>query len=237
MWSNTQWAPTFSFMRWRSPCPSCCRRLTSGESWLTTPQRAKPEWCSNKQSRSSPPTRISSSSRARGSLAHQLPSLWPKLDRPIPGLWRSVRISCPSKLARQSQFADTAWHLAATKRLHKFLVTCIGAASGFNRGQAEARSDLQAGRPLPAAHSHRRGDCGVAARPGESWEISLAHSTPGATALQGRGGGARQQDGAHGLGVDGPRRHLSGAGACGSCLKGLGEGATRRGKRVHELQG
>ena len=86
-----------------------------------------------------------------------------------------------------------------------------GAAPGFNRGQTEARADLQAGRPLLAAHSRRRGDCRVAARPGESREISLAHATPGAATLQGRGGGARQQNGAHGLGVDGPRRHLSGA--------------------------
>src|SRR5580658_10841583 len=68
-----------------------------------------------------------------------------------------------------------------------------------------------------------RDDCRVEACPGESREISLAHATPGAAAIQGRGGGAGQQDGAHCLGVDGPRRHLSGAGACRSCLKGLGE--------------
>jgi hypothetical protein len=35
-------------------------------------------------------------------------------------------------------------------------------------------------------------------------------ATPGA-ALQGRGGGARQQDGAHGLGAAGPWWHLSDA--------------------------
>src|SRR5262245_33272392 len=46
----------------------------------------------------------------------------------------------------------------------------------------------------------RRGDRCVAARPGEFREVSLAHATPGAATLQGRGGGARQQDGAHGLG-------------------------------------
>src|SRR5271168_3496803 len=87
----------------------------------------------------------------------------------------------------------------------------IHAAPGFNWGQAEARGDLQAGRPLLAAHSRSRGDCRVAARPGESREISLAHATPGAATLQGRGGGARQQDGAHGVGAAGPRRHISGA--------------------------
>ncbi len=86
-----------------------------------------------------------------------------------------------------------------------------GAAPGFDRGQAEARADLQAGRPILAAHSCRRGDCRVAARPGESWQVSLAHATPRAATLQGRGGGARQQDGPHGLGVAGPWWHLSGA--------------------------
>ncbi len=86
-----------------------------------------------------------------------------------------------------------------------------GAAAGFDRGQAEARTDLQTGRPLLAAHSRRRGDRRIAARPGESREVSLAHATPGAATLQGRGGGARQQDGAHGLGTAGPWWHLSGA--------------------------
>src|SRR6195256_2092986 len=55
-----------------------------------------------------------------------------------------------------------------------------GAAAGFDRGQAEARTDLQAGRSLLAAHSRRRSDRCVAARPGESREVSLAHATPGA---------------------------------------------------------
>ena len=50
----------------------------------------------------------------------------------------------------------------------------------FDRGQAEARTDLQAGRSLLAAHSRRRGDRCVAARPGGSREVSLAHATPGA---------------------------------------------------------
>src|SRR6266478_5186081 len=61
------------------------------------------------------------------------------------------------------------------------------------------------------AHSRRRGDRRIAARPGESREVSLAHATPGAATLQGRSGGARQQDGAHGLGTAGPWWHLSGA--------------------------
>jgi Transposase len=65
-----------------------------------------------------------------------------------------------------------------------------GAAPGFDRRQAETRADVQAGRPLLAAHSRRRGDRRVAARPGESREVSLAHATPDAAALQGRGGGA-----------------------------------------------
>jgi hypothetical protein len=49
--------------------------------------------------------------------------------------------------------------------------------------KAEAWADLQAGRPLLATHSRRRGDRRVAACPGEPWEISLAHATPGAAAL------------------------------------------------------
>ena len=81
----------------------------------------------------------------------------------------------------------------------------------FDRWQAEARTDLQAGRSLLAAHSRRRGDRCVAARQGESREVSLAHATAGAATLQGRGGGARQQDGAHGLGAAGPWWHLSSA--------------------------
>ena len=55
------------------------------------------------------------------------------------------------------------------------------------------------------------GDRCVAARPGESREVSLAHATPGAATVQGRGGGARQQDGAHGLGAAGPWWQLSDA--------------------------
>jgi hypothetical protein len=50
-------------------------------------------------------------------------------------------------------------------------------APGFNRGQAEAGADLQAGRPLLAAHPHRRGDFRATARPGEPREISVAHAT------------------------------------------------------------
>jgi hypothetical protein len=60
-----------------------------------------------------------------------------------------------------------------------------GAAAGFDRGQAEARADLQAGRPLLAAHSGRRGNFGLAARRAEPREVSLAQAAPGATALQG----------------------------------------------------
>ena len=50
-------------------------------------------------------------------------------------------------------------------------------------------------------------------------EVSLAHTTSRPQTVQGRGGGAGQQDGAHRLGVAGQGRHLSGACACGSDVR------------------
>src|SRR6266536_2999676 len=61
----------------------------------------------------------------------------------------------------------------------------------------------------------------IIASEAEPRKISLAHAASGATTLQGRGSCARQQDGAHGLGAAGPWRHLSGACACGSGVRGL----------------
>ncbi len=98
------------------------------------------------------------------------------------------------------------------------------AAPRFDRRQAEARADLQAGRSLFATHSRRWRSCGLALREAEPRKISLAHAASGATTLQGRGSCARQQDGAHGLGAVGPWRHLSGACACGSGVRGLAMG-------------
>ena len=68
------------------------------------------------------------------------------------------------------------------------------------------------------------GACSVLRSAPEAGEISLAHAASRPPALQGRGGSARQQDGAHGLGVAGPGRHLSGACACGSGVRSLATG-------------
>jgi hypothetical protein len=71
------------------------------------------------------------------------------------------------------------------------------------------------GRSLFATDFGGGSSCGVETRAAEAGEVSVAHATPGATALQGRGGSACQQDGARGLGVAGQGRHLlSGAHAC-----------------------
>ncbi len=66
-----------------------------------------------------------------------------------------------------------------------------------------------------------------AARPTASREVSLAHRLAGSAAIQGRGGSARQQDGAHRLGAAGQGRNLSSAGACGSRLMGFSMGRMR----------
>ena len=52
---------------------------------------------------------------------------------------------------------------------------------------------------------------------GAARESILAHTAPRLQTVQGRGRGARQQDGAHRLGVTGQGRHLSGA--CGGGVK------------------
>ena len=61
-------------------------------------------------------------------------------------------------------------------------------------------------------------------REAEAGEVSLAHAASGPQAVQGRGGRACQQDGAHRLGVAGQGRHLSGARAGGGGLRGLAMG-------------
>ena len=52
-----------------------------------------------------------------------------------------------------------------------------------------------------------------------SSDFALAHTTSRPQTVQGRGGGAGQQDGAHRLGIAGQGRHLSGACACGSNVR------------------
>jgi len=49
-------------------------------------------------------------------------------------------------------------------------------AAGFDRRQAEARSDLETGRSLFATHSGGRSPCGVEARATEAGEVSLDHA-------------------------------------------------------------
>ena len=58
----------------------------------------------------------------------------------------------------------------------------------------------------------------------QAGEVSLAHTASRPQTVQGRGGGACQQDGAHRLGVAGQGRHLSGACACGSGVRSLAMG-------------
>ena len=94
----------------------------------------------------------------------------------------------------------------------------------FDRRQAEARADLETGRSLFATHSGGRSLCGVALRAPAAAEVSVAHAASRSQTVQGGGGGACQQDGAHRLGVAGQGRHLSGACACGSGIRGLAMG-------------
>jgi hypothetical protein len=73
-----------------------------------------------------------------------------------------------------------------------------GAAPGFDRGKQKLgpiskQGDRYLRRILIV------GAIAVLRRPGESCEVSPAHATSRTATLQGRGGGARQQDGAHGL--------------------------------------
>ena len=94
----------------------------------------------------------------------------------------------------------------------------------FNRRQAEARANLETGRSLFATHSRCRCALCPAARKAEPAKISLAHAALGAAAVQGRGGGAGQQNGAHGMGVAGQGRQLSGTCARSNGLRGLATG-------------
>jgi transposase len=80
-----------------------------------------------------------------------------------------------------------------------------GATTNVDRGEAEARTDLQTGRPLPAAHpGGRRGFCPA---PGEasSREVSLDHPDAVAAAIQGCRCCAGQQNGPPRLGADDER--------------------------------
>ena len=81
----------------------------------------------------------------------------------------------------------------------------------FDRRQAQARADLETGRSLFATHSGGRSLCGVELRAPAAGEVSVAHAASCSQTVQGGGGGACQQDGAHRLGVAGQGRHLSGA--------------------------
>jgi transposase len=97
----------------------------------------------------------------------------------------------------------------------------------FNGRQAEAWSHLKAGRPISATHPGRGCSRRPAARSTAPGEVSLAHRVAGATAVQDRGRGTRQQDGAHCLGLAGQRWNLSTATARGSRLMGLAMGRLR----------
>ena len=94
----------------------------------------------------------------------------------------------------------------------------------FDGRQAETGANLETGRSLFAAHSRCRRALCPAARKAEPAEISLAHAALGAAAVQGRGGRAGQQNGAHGMGVAGQGRRLSGACARSNGLRGLATG-------------
>ena len=94
----------------------------------------------------------------------------------------------------------------------------------LDRRQTEARADLETGRPISETHSGGWSPCGIETRAAAAGEVSLAHTAPRPQTVQGRSGGACQQDGAHRLGVAGQGRHLSGACACGSGLRGQAMG-------------
>ena len=102
--------------------------------------------------------------------------------------------------------------------------------SGSCRGRIRPAANRSSGRSRNRAiaicdafwWSERMRCCGT--RTAEAGEVSLAHAASRPQTVQGRGGGACQQDGAHRLGVAGQGRHLSGACACGSGLRGLAMG-------------
>jgi len=91
-------------------------------------------------------------------------------------------------------------------------------------GKQKLGTNLETGRSLFAAHSRCRRALCPAARKAEPAETSLAHAALGAAAVQGRGGRAGQQNGAHGMGVAGQGRRLSGACARSNGLRSLATG-------------
>ena len=94
----------------------------------------------------------------------------------------------------------------------------------FDRWQTEARTDLEARRPISKTHSGGRSPCGVEAGAPPTGEVSVGHKASRPQTVQGRSGGTRQQDGARCLGVAGQGWHLSSACACGSGLTGQAMG-------------
>jgi hypothetical protein len=111
------------------------------------------------------------------------------------------------------------------------------AASRFDRRQTEARANLETRRPISEAHSGGGSPCGVEAGAPATREVSMAHAASRPQTVPSGGGGTRQQDGAHRLGVAGQRRHLSRASTCGSGVKESADGRMRLRLCVHELQG
>ena len=59
----------------------------------------------------------------------------------------------------------------------------------FDRRQAKARADLEAGRSLFASHSGGRSPCGIETRATAAAEVSPAHTAPRPQTVQDRGGG------------------------------------------------
>ena len=90
----------------------------------------------------------------------------------------------------------------------------------FDRWQTEARTDLEARRPISKTHSGGRSPCGVEAGAPPTGEVSVGHKASRPQTVQGRSGGTCQQDGARCLGVAGQGWHLSSACTCGSGLTG-----------------
>ena len=84
----------------------------------------------------------------------------------------------------------------------------------FDRRQTEARANLETRRPISETHSGGGSPRGVEAGAPATREVSVAHAASCPQTVPCRGGGTRQQDGAHRLGVAGQRRHLSHASTC-----------------------
>jgi hypothetical protein len=124
------------------------------------------------------------------------------------GGWRPSRASGSSERPRLRRRSRIRRHSGRGAILRPGSGSCrakIQPAASRSSGQSPSRATAicDAFSSLALTRS-----CATRSRTGK---ISLAHATPGATTLQGRGGGARQQDGAHGLGTAGPQGHLPGA--------------------------